>query len=197
MSEMDAIKELRTRTGAGMLDCQKALKESSGDVQKAIDILRKKGIAKAETKAGRSVNEGIIEAYIHPGAKLGVLIELNCETDFVAKNDEFIKLAHDIAMHIAATDPVSVSREDVSQEVLDREREIYSEQLRSQGKPENMIEKIVEGRLDKYFKESCLLEQQYVKNPEKTVKELIAEMIAKFGENIVVSRFKRFKVGEE
>ncbi|NLI97881.1 translation elongation factor Ts [bacterium] len=197
MSEMDAIKELRTRTGAGMLDCQKALKESSGDVQKAIDILRKKGIAKAETKAGRSVNEGIIEAYIHPGAKLGVLIELNCETDFVAKNDEFIKLAHDIAMHIAATDPVSVSREDVPQEVLDREREIYSEQLRSQGKPENMIEKIVEGRLDKYFKESCLLEQQYVKNPEKTVKELIAEMIAKFGENIVVSRFKRFKVGEE
>jgi elongation factor Ts len=197
MSEMDAIKELRTRTGAGMLDCQKALKESSGNVQKAIDILRKKGIAKAETKAGRSANEGIIEAYIHPGSKLGVLIELNCETDFVAKNDEFVKLAHDIAMHIAATDPVSVSREEVPQEVLDREREIYSEQLRSQGKPENMIEKIVDGRLDKYFKESCLVEQQYVKNPEKTVKELIAEMIAKFGENIVVSRFKRFKVGEE
>jgi elongation factor Ts len=197
MSEMDAIKDLRARTGAGMLDCQKALKESAGDVQKAVDILRKKGIAKAESKAGRVATEGIIEAYIHPGAKLGVLLELNCETDFVAKNEEFKNLAHDLAMHIAAVDPVSVSREDVPKEVLERERDIYADQLRSQGKPENMIEKILEGRLDKYYKENCLMEQQYVKNPEVTVKDLVAMMITKFGENIVVNRFKRFKVGEE
>lgn len=197
MSEMDAIKELRTRTGAGMLDCQKALKESAGDIQKAIDILRKKGVAKAEAKAGRAASEGIIEAYIHPGSRLGVLLELNCETDFVAKNEEFRNLAHDIAMHIAAVDPVSVSRDDVPKEALERERSIYADQLRSQGKPENMIEKIVEGRLDKYYKESCLMEQQFVKNPETTIKDLITLMINKFGENILVSRFKRFKVGEE
>ncbi len=197
MSEMDLLKELRARTGAGMLDCQKALKESDGDIQKAVDILRKKGIAKAEAKAGRVAKEGIIEAYIHPGSKLGVLLELNCETDFVAKNEEFRNLAHDIAMHIAAVDPVSVSRDDVPKEVLERERDIYADQLRSQGKPENMIDKIVEGRLDKYYKESCLMEQQFVKNPETTVKDLITLMVNKFGENILVSRFQRFKVGEE
>jgi len=197
VSELDAIKELRARTGAGVLDCKKALAEAEGDVKKAIDILRKKGIAKAESKAGRAAKEGIIEAYIHPGAKLGVLLELNCETDFVARNEEFKTLAHDIAMHIAAADPVSVSREDVPEEVLAREREIYTAQAKESGKPDHVVEKIVEGRLDKYFKENCLLEQPFVKDPDKTVKDLLTEAVARIGENIVVQRFQRFKVGEE
>jgi elongation factor Ts len=197
MSEMNAIKELRSRTGAGVLDCKKALNDAEGDVQKAVDILRKKGIAKAESKAGRVAKEGIIEAYIHPGSKLGVLLELNCETDFVALNDEFQALAHDIAMHIAAADPVSVSRDDIPAEILDREREIYTDQARESGKPEQVIEKIVDGRIDKYFKENCLLEQPFVKDSEKTVKDVITEAVAKVGENITVSRFSRFKVGEE
>lgn len=197
MNEMEAIKELRLRTGAGVLDCKKALSEAEGDVQKAVDVLRKKGVAKAESKASRAAKEGIIEAYIHPGAKLGVLLELNCETDFVARNQDFQVLAHDIAMHIAATDPVSVSRDDIPEDVLEREKAIYTEQARESGKPEAVIPKIVEGRLDKYYKDSCLLEQQFVKDPEKMVKDVINDKIAAFGENIVVSRFKRFKVGEE
>jgi elongation factor Ts len=197
VSELEAIKELRARTGAGMMDCKKALLEAAGDIQKAIDVLRKKGVAKAESKAGRAAKEGIIEAYIHPGSKLGVLLELNCETDFVALNEEFQQLAHDIAMHIAATDPVSVSREDVSEEVIAHEREIYADQAKESGKPEQIIDKIVEGRLDKYFKERCLLEQPFVKDSEKTVQEVITEAIARIGENIKVQRFTRFKVGEE
>lgn len=197
MSELDAIKELRARTGAGVLDCKKAIAESEGDIQRAIDVLRKKGIAKAESKAGREAREGIIEAYIHPGAKLGVLLELNCETDFVARNQEFKNLAHHIAMHIAASDPVAVSRKDVPDEILQREREIYTEQAMASGKPEHVIEKIVAGRLDKYYKESCLLEQPFVKDPDKAVKDVITEKIAKIGENIVVQRFQRFKIGEE
>jgi len=197
VSELEAIKELRARTGAGMMDCKKALLEADGDIQKAIDVLRKKGVAKAESKAGRAAKEGIIEAYIHPGSKLGVLLELNCETDFVALNEEFQQLAHDIAMHIAATDPVSISRDDVSEEVVVHEREIYADQAKESGKPEQIIEKIVEGRLDKYFKERCLLEQPFVKDSEKTVQEVITEAIARIGENIKVQRFTRFKVGEE
>jgi elongation factor Ts len=197
VSGLDAIKELRARTGAGVLDCKNALNEAGGDVQKAIDILRKKGIAKAESKAGRAAKEGIIEAYIHPGAKLGVLLELNCETDFVARNQEFISLAHDIAMHIAASDPVSVSREDVPESIVAREREIYTEQVKQSGKPDNVIDKVVEGRLSKFYKENCLLEQPFVKDPEKTVKDVVAEKIAKLGENVVVHRFQRFKIGEE
>ncbi len=196
MSQMDAIKELRARTGAGVLDCQKALKESEGDIQKAVDILRKKGIAKAESKAGRVAQEGIIDAYIHPGSKLGVLLELNCETDFVAMNDEFKNLAHEIAMHIAATDPVAISRDDVSAELVEREKEIYADQARQSGKPEQIIDKIVQGRLDKFFQEQCLMEQPFIKDSEKTVKDVIAEFIGKIGENIVITRFKRFKVGE-
>lgn len=197
MSELDAIRELRARTGAGVLDCKKAIAESGGDVQKAIDVLRKRGIARAESKAGREAKEGIIEAYIHPGAKLGVLLELNCETDFVARNQEFKNLAHDVAMHIAASDPVAVSRGDVPEEVLQREREIYTEQARASGKPEHVIEKVVVGRLDKYYKENCLLEQPFVKDPDKTVKDVVTEAIALLGENIFVQRFQRFKVGEE
>ncbi|MEA3311306.1 MAG: translation elongation factor Ts [candidate division WOR-3 bacterium] len=197
VSELDAIRELRARTGAGVLDCKKAIAESGGDVQKAIDVLRKRGIARAESKAGREAKEGIIEAYIHPGAKLGVLLELNCETDFVARNQEFKNLAHDVAMHIAASDPVAVSRGDVPEEVLQREREIYTEQARASGKPEHVIEKVVVGRLDKYYKENCLLEQPFVKDPDKTVKDVVTEAIALLGENIFVQRFQRFKVGEE
>ncbi len=197
MSELDAIKELRARTGAGVLDCKKAIVESGGNIQKAIDVLRKKGIAKAESKAGREAKEGIIEAYIHPGAKLGVLLELNCETDFVARNQEFKNLAHDVAMHIAASDPVAVSRKDVPEEILQREREIYTEQAKASGKPEHVVEKVVAGRLDKYYKENCLLEQPFVKDPDKTVKDVVTEAIARLGENIFVQRFQRFKVGEE
>lgn len=197
MSELDAIRELRARIGAGVLDCKKAISESGGDIQKAIDVLRKRGIAKAESKAGREAKEGIIEAYIHPGAKLGVLLELNCETDFVARNQEFKNLAHDVAMHIAASDPVAVSRGDVPEEILQREREIYTEQAKASGKPEHVVEKVVAGRLDKYYKESCLLEQPFVKDPDKTVKDVVTEAIARLGENIFVQRFQRFKVGEE
>ncbi|MBN2379100.1 translation elongation factor Ts [candidate division WOR-3 bacterium] len=197
MSDLDSIRELRARTGAGVVDCKTALVEAEGDVGKAIEILRKKGIAKAESKSGRLAKEGIIEAYIHPGAKLGVLLELNCETDFVAKTADFINLAHDVAIHIAASDPVSVSREDVPEDVLAREREIFADQARSSGKPDNVIEKIVEGRLDKYFKENCLLEQPFVKDPDKTVGDLLKEAIARIGENIVIQRFSRFKVGED
>lgn len=197
MSELDAIKELRARTGAGVLDCKKAVIESKGDIQKAVDILRKKGIAKAESKAGREAKEGIIEAYIHPGAKLGVLLELNCETDFVARNQEFKNLAHDVAMHIAASDPVSVSREDVPKEIVQREREIYAEQAKASGKPDNVIPRVVEGRLEKYYKENCLLEQPFVKDPDRTVRDIVTEAIARLGENIFVQRFQRFKVGEE
>jgi len=197
VSELDAIRELRARIGAGVLDCKKAISESGGDIQKAIDVLRKRGIAKAESKAGREAKEGIIEAYIHPGAKLGVLLELNCETDFVARNQEFKNLAHDVAMHIAASDPVAVSRGDVPEEILQREREIYTEQAKASGKPEHVVEKVVAGRLDKYYKESCLLEQPFVKDPDKTVKDVVTEAIARLGENIFVQRFQRFKVGEE
>lgn len=195
--QMDAIKELRARTGVGVLDCKKALTEAGGHVDKAVEILRKKGIAKAESKAGRQVKEGLIEAYIHPGAKLGVLLELDCETDFVARNQDFADLAHDIAMHIAATDPIAVSRDDVPAQVLEREREIYADQARTSGKPEKVIDKIVEGRMDKFYKENCLLEQPFVKDPELTVSQLVKQAIARIGENIVVNRFQRYKVGEE
>ncbi len=193
---MEAIKELRKRTGAGIMDCKKALNESGGDVEKAIEYLRKLGIAKAEKKAGRETQEGIVDAYIHPGAKLGVLVEVDCESDFVAKNDEFKSFVHDIAMHIAASDPVSVSREDIPKDILEKEKEIYRAQAEQSGKPPKVIEKIVNGRLEKFYKEVCLLEQPFVKNPEITVGEYVKQNIAKFGENIIIRRFIRFKVGE-
>ena len=191
------VKELREMSGAGMMDCKKALTEASGDLEKAIDILRKTGMAKARKKSGRSAKEGIILPYIHPGAKLGVLLEINCETDFVANTDDFKNLSKDIAMHIAASAPISVSREEIPQETLEREKEIYADQARQSGKPENIIEKMTEGRLNKFYQENVLLEQTFVKDPDKTVADLITETVAKLGENILISRFSRFQLGEK
>ena len=191
------VKELREISGAGMMDCKKALTEASGDLEKAIDILRKTGMAKARKKSGRSAKEGIILPYIHPGAKLGVLLEINCETDFVANTDDFKNLSKDIAMHIAASAPMSVSREEIPQETLDREKEIYADQARQSGKSENIIEKMTEGRLNKFYQENVLLEQTFVKDPDKTVADLITETVAKLGENILISRFSRFQLGEK
>lgn len=192
---IDLIKELRARTGAGIADCKKALEEANQDIEKAIEILRVKGLAKAVKKSGRVTNEGIIASYIHPGAQLGVLVEVNCETDFVARTEEFKQLANDIALQIAASSPEFVSREDVPQEVIEKEKEIYRKQLEEEGKPANVIEKIIEGKIENFFKERCLLEQEYLKDESKTIEDLIKEYIAKFGENITVRRFARFKVG--
>jgi elongation factor Ts len=198
MAEITAaqVKELREKSGAGMMDCKSALVESGGDMDKAMEILRKKGIAKAAKRAERSANEGNIEAYIHPGNKLGVLLELNCETDFVANTDDFKRLARDIAMQVAASSPLYVKKEDVPQDVLDQEMEIYKEQARNQGKPENILEKIAIGKLEKFYSEICLLEQPFVKNPDQSIKSLLEESIGKLGENITIRRFSRFKVGE-
>ncbi len=198
MAEISAamVKELRDKTGAGMMDCKKALQEAEGDFDKAIEILRKRGIAKAAKRADREANEGVVTAYIHPGSKLGVLVEVNCETDFVANTDDFQAFAKNIAMHIAASNPLAISREDLDQEALNKEKEIYREQALAQGKPEHIVDKIVEGRIEKYYSEVCLLEQAYVKDPDKTVKDLLTETIAKVGENIAIKRFARFRIGE-
>ena len=192
-----AVKELREMSGAGMMDCKKALTEASGDIEKAVDILRKTGIAKARKKSGRSAKEGLILPYIHPGSKLGVLLELNCETDFVANTDDFIDLSKDIAMHIAASNPLSVSREGVPDKILKREKDIYADQARQSGKPEDIIEKMTEGRLNKFYQENVLLEQSFVKDPDKTISDLITETVSKLGENIIISRFSRFQLGEK
>jgi len=194
---VDAVKELRALSGAGMMDCKKALDESNYDIQKAMDVLRKAGIAKAQKKSGRDAKEGVIHSYIHPGSRLGVLLEINCETDFVANTDDFQNLCKDIAMHIAATDPLNVKREDVDQTIVDKEKEIYSEQASKSGKPDNIVDKMVEGRLNKFFQESILLEQSFVKDPSKTINDIITETIAKLGENVVVKRFTRFQLGEK
>jgi len=191
------VKELREMSGAGMMDCKKALTEASGDIEKAIDILRKNGIAKAQKKSGRSAKEGVVLPYIHPGDKLGVLLEINCETDFVANTEDFKNLSKDIAMHIAASNPLSIDRDGISSSTLDREKEIYSEQARQSGKPEEIIDKMTEGRINKFYQENVLLEQSFVKDPDKTVSDLITEVVAKLGENIVVSRFSRFQLGEK
>jgi len=193
---LDLIKELRARTGAGVSDCKKALEEANGDIEHAIDILREKGIAKAVKKSGRVTNEGLIASYIHPGAQLGVLVEVNCETDFVARTDEFKHLANEIALQIAASSPDYVSREDVPKEIIEKEREIYKKQLEEEHKPANVIEKIIEGKIETFYKEHCLLQQPYLRDESITVEELVKEHIAKFGENITVRRFVRFKVGE-
>ena len=190
------VKELRDRTGAGIMDCKKALIEAHGDIEKAIEVLRKLGIAKAEKKLDREAKDGRVDAYIHHGAKLGVLIEVNCETDFVASTDEFKELVHNLALQVAATNPIAVKREDIPSEIIEREKRIYEEQARKEGKPEKVIEKIVQGRLEKFYQEACLLEQPYIKDPNITVGDLIKQYIAKLGENIVVKRFARFKIGE-
>jgi len=193
----DLVRELRAKTGAGVLDCKKVLVETSGNIEDAIKILRERGIAKAEKKAMRIAREGLIYCYIHPPGKLGVLLEMNCETDFVARNDEFQSMCKDVAMHIAASAPRYVSRNDIPREVLDREREIYANLARNEGKPETILDKIVEGRIEKFYKDVCCLEQQFVKNPDISVDEHIKQLIGKIGENIVLKRFVRFIVGEE
>ncbi len=198
MGEITAamVKELRERTGAGMMDCKKALAETGGDMQKAIDYLREKGLAAAAKKAGRVTTEGIVDAYIHPGGKVGVLLEVNCETDFVARTDDFRLLVHDLAMQVAAAKPEYVRREDVPEDVISREKEILAAQAAGEGKPEKVLQKIVEGRLEKFFKETCLLEQPFIKNQDVTVQQLLNEHIARLGENITVRRFVRFELGE-
>ncbi len=191
------VKKLRDMTGAGMMDCKKALQEADGDFDKAIEILRKRGAAKAAKKAGRATGEGIITSYVHFNGRIGVLLELNCETDFVARTDEFKELAYNLAKQVAAMSPRWVSREDVPQEVIEKEKEIYREQLKNSGKPENVVEKIIEGKLEKFFQENCLLEQDYIFDDKKKVKDIITEAIGKIGENIRVSRFVRLEVGVE
>lgn len=190
------VKELRERTGAPMLQCKKALQETEGSVDDAVELLRKKGIAAAEKKAGRVAAEGAVGSYIHAGGKIGVLVEVNCETDFVARTDDFQALVRDVAMHVAAANPRFVRREEVTQDVLDREREIYAEQMRAEGKPDKIIPKIVDGKIEKYYSEAVLLEQPFVKDPDKTVQEMITEKVAKIGENIQVRRFSRYELGE-
>jgi elongation factor Ts len=190
------VKELRERTGAGFSDCRAALVESGADIEKAIDILRKKGQAAAAKKAQRQASEGLVGHYIHAGGKIGVIVEVNCESDFVARTDDFQRLCHDVAMHIAATDPRYVRREEVTQQILDHEREIYRAQARATGKPEPVIEKIVTGKMEKFYEDNCLYEQRFVRDESVTVVELINQMIAKLGENISIRRFVRFKVGE-
>jgi elongation factor Ts len=198
MAEITAalVKELRDRTGAGMMECKKALEEAKADVAEAEIVLRKRGIAAAHKKATRATKQGVIGTYIHPGAQLGVMVEINCESDFVARTDDFQELVHDVAMQIAAADPQFIRREDVTQAALDRERDIYRERAKNEGKPEKMLDKIVEGRMSKYYEEVCLLEQPFVKDNSITIGQLIATKIAKVGENISVARFARFKVGD-
>ena len=190
------VKKLREKTGAGIMDCKEALSECNGDIGKAVDFLRKKGLATAAKRAGRATTEGIIESYIHMDSKLGVLVEINCETDFVAKNDDFKEFAKNIAMHITATNPVSIRPEDVPKETIDKEKEIYRAQVLEMGKPEKIVDKIVDGKLKKYFKENCLMNQAYVRDPNITIEDLLNEMVAKIGENITIKRFARFKIGE-
>lgn len=190
------VKELREKTGAGMMDCKKALTETEGNMDKAIEYLREKGLAAAAKKSGRIAAEGLVESYIHGNGKIGVLVEVNCETDFVAKNEEFQQLVKDIAMQIAATNPMYVSKEEVPQEVIDKEKEILLAQAMNEGKPQNIAEKMVVGRIEKYYKEICLLEQPFIKDPDVTIQKLLNQKIAKIGENMTIRRFVRFNLGE-
>jgi elongation factor Ts len=191
-----AVKELRERTGAGMLDCKKALDETNGDIDKAIAVLREKGLSAAANKAGRVATEGVVESYIHGGGRIGVLVEINCETDFVGKTDQFKEFARDIAMHIAAANPKYVRREEVPSDELEKEKEILKNQALNEGKPEKIVEKMVEGRINKYYEEYCLLEQPFIKDPDKTINTLLNEKISTIGENISIRRFARFELGE-
>lgn len=190
------VKELRDKTGAGMMDCKRALVESNGDLDAAVDYLRKAGVTKAEKKSSRSATEGLIYSYIHHGGRLGVLLDIGCETDFVAKTDGFKELAHHIAMQIAATNPIAIKREDVPEDIVNHEKDIYMDQAKSSEKPDNVIEKMVEGRMNKFFQENCLLEQAFIKDPDKKVQDLITGTIATLGENITINRYTRYAVGE-
>ena len=189
------VKELRDRTGAGMMDCKKALAETSGDLEAAIDLLRSKGAAKAAKRADKAANEGSVASYIHHGGRIGAMVELNCETDFVANTDDFKGLARDLAMHVAAAEPIAVTVDEIPSDIADRERKVYTDQVKEEGKPENIWDKIVEGKMGKFYKERVLLEQKFVKNPDQTVGELITEVSARTGEKIEVARFARFQIG--
>jgi elongation factor Ts len=190
------VKELRDKSGVGVMDCKKALMECNGDIDQAMDHLRKKGIATAKKRGGRVTSEGQVQSYIHAGGKIGVLVEVNCETDFTGKTEDFTVLVRDIAMHIAATNPLAVKREDVAPDIVEKERDIYTIQAKESGKPEKVIEKIVEGKMGKFFSEACLLEQPFVKNPDITITDLLNEMMAKTGENIQIRRFVRYQLGD-
>ena len=194
--DANTVKQLRDKTGAGMMDCKNALKESNGDLDGAVDYLRKSGAAKAEKKGSRATKEGLVYSYIHAGGRLGVMIEVNCETDFVAKTDGFVELCHNLAMQIAATNPISLDKNSVPDDVINKEKEIFTEQAKSSGKPDNIIEKMVEGRLSKFFQENCLMEQAYIKDSDKKIADLMTETIATLGENITISKYIRFAVGE-
>jgi len=191
------VKDLRDKTQAGMMDCKKALEKTDGDMEKAVDLLRQKGLAIAAKRAGRATSEGVIETYIHAGGKLGVMVELGCETDFVAKNDDFREFARDIAMHIAASNPVAISRDEVPADVIAREKEIYIQQAIDSGKPQAIAEKMVTGKIEKYLAEIALLEQKFVKNPDMSIQDLLNALVGKIGENISIKRFARFQIGVE
>lgn len=194
--DLEKVRDLRERTGAGIVDCKNALIEAKDDIEQAVDILRKKGLAAAAKKVGRVAKEGIIDAYIHPGDRLGVLLEVNCETDFVARTQEFRRFVRDIALHIAASEPMVVNREELAPDVIEREKEIYRSLVQDLKKPPEIVEKIVIGKLEKFYTDVCLMEQPFVKIPEKTVSDYLKEQIAKFGENIIIRRFVRFRLGE-
>ncbi len=196
MISASIVKQLREKTGTGIMDCKEALIECDGNIDKAFDFLRKKGLATAAKRVGRAMTEGVIQSYIHMNNKIGVLVEVNCETDFVAKNEDFKEFTKNVAMHIAATNPVGIRAEDVPAEIVNKEKEIYREQVLEMGKPEKIVDKIVEGKLQKYFKDNCLMDQPYVRIPDITIADLLNEMIAKIGENITIKRFARFKIGE-
>ena len=193
----ELVKQLREKTGAGVMDCKQALTESDGELDKAVEFLRKKGLATAAKRAGRATSEGTIQSYIHMGGKLGVMVEVSCETDFVAKNEDFQEFARNMAMHIAASNPLGINPEDIPQEVLDKEKEIYRAQAAETGKPDKIVEKITEGKINKFVTDNCLMNQAYVRNPDITVADLLNELIAKIGENITIKRFVRFQVGDE
>ena len=190
------VKELREKTNAGMMDCKKALQDTGGDMEKAIDLLRQKGLAKALKRAGKEASEGMIHAYIHLGGRIGVLLEVNCETDFAAGSEDFVEFVKNVAMHIAASNPLGINPEDIPQEVVEREKAIYMAQAQESGKPANILEKMVEGKMRKYFEESTLLQQKYVKDPEKTIQDYLNELVAKIGEKIIIRRFARYQLGE-
>ena len=190
------VKELREKTGVGIMDCKQALKESQGNIEQAIEFLRKKGIATAKKRGGRRTSEGLVQSYIHAGGKIGVLVEVNCETDFSAKTDDFANFVKDVAMQIAATNPISIDRDGIPTETLKKEMDIYATQAKESGKPDKVVEKIVEGKMKKFYSEVCLLEQAYVKNPDNTIQDLVNDLMAKTGENIIISRFARFQLGE-